>query len=277
MFLQESLTAAVARLPEARDLKPLAGIILGTGLGGLSQRISGGGRRSSGELPGFAKSTVESHSGEIVWGRLGGVPVVAMSGRFHFYEGHSLAEIVMPVRLMKLLGVKLLVVSNAAGGLNPQYRKGDIVLIEDHINLMGANPLTGANEDWLGPKFPDMIEPYSHRVLDTAEACALKKGRRAPRGVYVAVAGPNLETRAEYRFLRLIGADLVGMSTVPEVIAAVHCGLDVLGVSCVTDMCLPDALHPANIQEIIATASAAEPLMCELVTDTLAATFQKSH
>jgi purine-nucleoside phosphorylase len=192
-----------------------------------------------------------------------------MEGRFHFYEGYTLDEITLPVRVMKAIGVELLVVSNAAGGLNPQHESGDIVLIEDHINLMGINPLIGPNNDSLGPRFPDMIEPYCLKTLSLAEQCALERGVKTHRGVYVGVTGPNLETRAEYRFLRTIGADVVGMSTVPEVIVAVHAGLKVLGLSCVTDLCLPDALQPVNIDEIIATAAKAEPKMCQIVMDVL--------
>jgi purine-nucleoside phosphorylase len=196
--------------------------------------------------------------------------VVAMEGRFHMYEGYPLDQITLPVRVMKALGAGLLVVSNACGGMNPYYRSGDIMLIDDHINLMGNNPLIGINDDRLGPRFPDMCEPYSHLLIERALEVARKENIVAHRGVFAAVAGPNLETRAEYRFLRMIGADVVGMSTVPEVIVAVHAGLAVVGFSIVTDMCLPDALEPADVPTIIATAAAAEPKLTKLVLGVLA-------
>jgi purine-nucleoside phosphorylase len=193
-----------------------------------------------------------------------------MEGRFHAYEGYSHQQITFPVRVMRALGADLLVVSNACGGMNPQYARGDIMVIEDHINLMGGNPLVGVNDDQLGPRFPDMCRPYDPELIDLALAIARREDFRAQRGVYVAVTGPNLETRAEYRFLRLIGADVVGMSTVPEVIVAVHAGMRVLGLSIVTDMCLPDALHPVDIAEILATAAAAEPNLRKIVLGVLA-------
>ncbi|MBF0199005.1 MAG: purine-nucleoside phosphorylase [Planctomycetes bacterium] len=256
-------------LKDAAAFSPDTGIILGTGLGGLADKIQDAKSISYDELPGFPHSTVQSHAGRLTWGTLGTAKVIAMEGRFHYYEGYSLDEITLPIRVMKELGIKKLIVSNAAGGMNPMYENGDIVLIEDHINLMGINPLIGPNDDKLGPRFPDMIEPYSYKLIRKAEAVALKSGIKTHRGVYVGVSGPNLETRAEYRFLRTIGADLVGMSTIPEVITAVHAGLEVLGVSCVTDMCLPDALKPANIDEIIATAEKTEPQMCHIVSQIL--------
>jgi purine-nucleoside phosphorylase len=195
---------------------------------------------------------------------------MAMEGRFHMYEGYPLDQITLPVRVMKALGAKLLVVSNACGGMNPYYRAGDIMLIDDHINLLGANPLIGINDDRLGPRFPDMCEPYCHKLIDRALEIARRENIVVHRGVFVAVPGPNLETRAEYRFLRMIGADVVGMSTVPEVIVAVHAGLKVVGFSIVTDMCLPDALEPANVAKIIANANAAEPNLTKLVLGVLA-------
>jgi purine-nucleoside phosphorylase len=193
-----------------------------------------------------------------------------MEGRFHMYEGYPLDQITLPVRVMKALGAKLLVVSNACGGMNPYYQCGDIMLIDDHINLLGANPLIGINDDRLGPRFPDMCEPYSRELIQRALSIARRENIVAHRGVFVAVPGPNLETRAEYRFLRLIGADVVGMSTVPEVIVAVHSGLKVVGFSIITDMCLPDALEPADVAKIIATANAAEPKLTKLVLGVLA-------
>ncbi|HJQ79148.1 MAG TPA: purine-nucleoside phosphorylase, partial [Lacipirellulaceae bacterium] len=195
--------------------------------------------------------------------------IVAMEGRFHQYEGYSLKQITLPVRVMKHLGAKLLIVSQAVGGMNPYYRSGDVMIIDDHINLMGDNPLVGINDDRLGPRFPDMSRPYDPQLIDKAMEIARQENFTAHRGVTVAVTGPNLETRAEYRFLRMIGADVVGMSTVPEAIVAVHCGLRTFGLSVVTDMCLPDALQPANIEHIIATANAAEPKLRALVCGVL--------
>ena len=268
--LYDKVQDAVAFIKRAWQGAPHAGIILGTGLGSLVQHIQEEASLEYGEIPHFPKSTAISHRGRLVCGKLAGLPVMAMEGRFHMYEGYPLDLITLPVRVMRALGAKLLVVSNACGGMNPYYKSGDIMLIEDHINLMGANPLIGINDDRLGPRFPDMCEPYSHERIERALAVARRENIVAHKGVFVAVAGPNLETRAEYRFLRLIGADVVGMSTVPEVLVAVHCGLAVVGFSIVTDMCLPDALEPADVAKIIATANAAEPNLTKLVLGVLA-------
>src|SRR5262245_54025814 len=257
--LYDKIQTSVAAIRQKWDRTPKAGIILGTGLGGLVQRMEREAEIEYGDVPHFLKSTATSHRGRLVCGTLEGVPVVAMEGRFHMYEGYPLKEITFPVRVMKALGASLLVVSNACGGMNPNYRCGDIMVIEDHINLMGDNPLIGVNDDRLGPRFPDMSEPYDRQLVEQALAIARHEAIVAHKGVFAAVAGPNLETRAEYRFLRTIGADVVGMSTVPEVLVAVHCGLRVVGFSIVTDMCLPDCLRPANVAEIIAVANAAEP------------------
>jgi purine-nucleoside phosphorylase len=260
-----------ARFVQARwSLRPHAGIILGTGLGGLAQRIAAAVTIPYEEIPHFARSTAIGHAGQLVCGTIGGLPVVAMEGRFHIYEGYTYQQVTFPVRVMRALGAELLIVSNAAGGLNPHYARGDIVVITDHINLMNGNPLIGPNDDRLGPRFPDMIEPYDRRLIDRALEIARQENFVAHKGVYIAVTGPNLETRAEYRFMRLIGADVVGMSTVPEVIVAVHGGMRVLGLSVVTDMCLPDALEPINLQEILATAAAAEPKLLKIVLGILA-------
>jgi purine-nucleoside phosphorylase len=237
---------------------PRVGIVLGTGLGALAQEIEAEAILPYPEIPHFPRSTVESHKGQLVCGTLAGHSVVAMEGRFHLYEGYTAAQVTFPIRVMKELGCRYLIVSNACGGLNPLYRKGDLMVIEDHINLLGHNPLIGPNDERLGPRFPDMIEPYDRALQALAMQAALEENIPAQRGVYVAVTGPNLETRAEYRFLRTIGADVVGMSTIPEVIVAVHCGLRTLGFSIVTDMCLPDALKPVSIEEIIAVANEAE-------------------
>ena len=268
--LYEKVQEAATTIRSTWKRTPHAGIILGTGLGNLVQQIQVEASLEYEEIPHFLRSTATSHRGRLVCGTLGGLPVMAMEGRFHMYEGYSLQQITLPVRVMRALGAKLLVVSNACGGMNPYYRGGDIMLIEDHINLMGANPLIGINDDRLGPRFPDMCEPYDHGLIDRALEVARRENIIAHKGVFVAVAGPNLETRAEYRFLRLIGADVVGMSTVPEVLVAVHCGLKVVGFSIVTDMCLPDALEPADVPKIIATANAAEPKLTRLVLGVLA-------
>ena len=261
---------AVAVIRQRWAGRPHAGIILGTGLGGLVDEIEVEASLDYAEIPHFLRSTAASHRGRLVCGRLRGLPVVAMEGRFHMYEGYSLKQVTLPVRVMKALGAELLVVSNACGGMNPNYRAGDIMVIEDHINLMGDNPLIGINDDRLGPRFPDMSEPYERTLIARALRVARREDIVAHQGVFVAVAGPNLETRAEYRFLRMIGADVVGMSTVPEVIVAVHCGLRVVGFSIVTDMCLPDALEAANLQKIIAVANEAEPKLRKLVGGVLA-------
>lgn len=247
-----------------------AGVILGTGLGGLVEEIEIEASFDYEQIPHFPKSTATSHRGRLVCGKLAGLPIVAMEGRLHAYEGYSLKQITLPVRVMRALGADLLVVSNACGGMNPYFRLGDIMVIEDHINLMGDNPLIGINDDRLGPRFPDMCEPYDRKLIDQALAIARREDFSAHKGVFVAVTGPNLETRAEYRFLRTIGADAVGMSTVPEVIVAVHAGMRVLGLSIITDMCFPDALEPADIGKIIATANGAEPKLRKLVAGILA-------
>jgi len=267
--LYEKVEAAAAFIKQAWKGTPHAGIILGTGLGSLVKQIKEEASFEYEAIPHFPKSTATSHRGRLVCGQLGGLSVLAMEGRFHMYEGYPLDQITLPVRVMKALGAKLLVVSNACGGMNPYYRAGDIMLIDDHINLLGDNPLIGINDDRLGPRFPDMCEPYCHQLIDRALEVARRENIVAHRGVFVAVPGPNLETRAEYRFLRMIGADVVGMSTVPEVIVAVHAGLKVVGFSIVTDMCLPDALEPADVAKIIATANAAEPNLTKLVLGVL--------
>jgi purine-nucleoside phosphorylase len=244
---------------------PEIGIVLGTGLGGLADRLELEVSFGYEELPGFAVPTVEMHKGRLLLGKLADRRVVVMQGRFHRYEGYSLEQVTFPIRVMRALGVQTLVVSNVSGGMNPLWSPGELVLISDHINLLGDNPLIGRNWHELGPRFPDMSEPYDGELQRIALETALEKGIRLNRGVYVAVAGPNLETRAEYRMLRSMGADIVGMSTVPEVIVAVHGGMRVLGLSIITDSCLPDALQPANIQQILAVAGAAEPRLTELV------------
>ena len=247
------------------------GIVLGTGLGSVAGQIRAEATIDYASLPHFPRSTSPGHAGQFVCGRLEGVPVVAMEGRFHAYEGYSHWQLTFPVRVMRALGADLLIVSNACGGMNPQYAQGDIMVIEDHINLMNGNPLIGVNDDRLGPRFPDMSAPYDRRLIDRALEIARRENFVAHKGVYVAVTGPNLETRAEYRFLRMIGADVVGMSTVPEVLVAVHAGMRVLGLSIVTDLCLPDCLKPGVLEEILATAAAAEPKLRQIVLGIVAA------
>jgi purine-nucleoside phosphorylase len=251
------------------DAVPDVALILGTGLGGLAERIELEVEIPYADLPGFAVPTVESHRGRLLIGTLGGRRVVAMQGRFHLYEGYDAAQVAYPVRVMRGLGASTLVVSNVSGGMNPLWGPGDLVLITDHINLLGVNPLTGPNWDELGPRFPDMSAVYDPELQELALRMAMRQGVRLNRGVYVAVPGPNLETRAEYRMLRAMGADVVGMSTVPEVIVAVHGGMRVLGISIITDQCLPDALEPASLEKILAAAAGAEPKLTALVEGVL--------
>lgn len=245
------------------------GIILGTGLGGLVKEIEVEHEFDYADLPHFPLSTVESHHGKLIFGKIADRKVVAMQGRFHYYEGYTMQQITYPVRVMKFLGVKTLLVSNACGGMNPLFRRGDIMLMTDHINLLGDNPLIGKNEDSLGPRFPDMSEPYSMELIAMAEQVALENKVKVQKGVYVAVPGPNLETKAEYRFLRQIGADVVGMSTIPENIVANHMGMRVLGFSIITDECFPDSLKPALLSEILEAAMAAEPKMTLIMKEVI--------
>jgi purine-nucleoside phosphorylase len=264
--IQEAAAAVRAKWPTT----PAAGIVLGTGLGGLAAEIAGPTVIPYEAIPHFPRSTAPTHKGQLVCGTLAGKPVVAMEGRFHFYEGYTLQQVTFPVRVMKALGANVLVVSNACGGMNPQWDKGDLMLIEDHINLLGDNPLIGPNDDRLGERFPDMCHAYDRDLLKLARRVALDQKIPCQQGVFVAVSGPNLETAAEYRFLRAIGADVVGMSTVPEVIVAVHGRMRVLGISVITDLCLPDALEPANLPDIVKTANAAEPKFRALVRGVVA-------
>ena len=263
--LRQQIQEATDVLRQKNRLEPEIGVILGTGLGGLADEIEKEIVIPYTEIPHFPVSTVESHAGRLIFGRLGGKRVMAMQGRFHFYEGYSMKQITFPVRVMKALGCHTLVVSNACGGLNPLFAPGDLMIITDHINLLGDNPLIGPNDETLGPRFPDMSEPYTKSLIALAEQVALEEKMRVQKGVYVALTGPNLETRAEYRFLRQIGADVVGMSTVPEVIVAVHSSIRVLGISVVTDSCLPDALEPVDIAKILKIAGEAEPKLTRLM------------
>ena len=264
--LKDAINQAVELIRVKTKFVPQIGIILGTGLGSLAEGIRSEAKISYKEIPFFPVSTVESHAGWLIFGELSGKKVVAMQGRFHYYEGYDMKQITFPVRVMKALGAKILVVSNACGGLNPLFEAGGIMVITDHINLLGSNPLFGPNDDSLGPRFPDMYACYDPELISLAEKVALDLGIKLQKGVYVAVAGPNLETAAEYRFLRIIGADVVGMSTVPEVIVARHQDMKVLGFSLITDMGLPDALKPCNLAEILKTAAKAEPLLKKIMT-----------
>jgi purine-nucleoside phosphorylase len=263
--LAAQIAEAAATIRAGWDVVPRAGLILGTGLGDLASHIEVHATWDYAEIPHFAVSTATSHRGRLIAGLLAGTPVLAMEGRVHAYEGYPLSQITLPVRVMKALGAELLIATNAGGGLNPQFATGDIMVIEDHINLMGVNPLIGVNDDRLGPRFPDMSCPYDPQLITRGLELARQADIVAHRGVFVAVLGPNLETRAEYRFLRLIGADIVGMSTVPEVIVAVHAGLRVMAFSIVTDMCLPDALHAVDVAQIVAVAKKAEPKLRTLI------------
>jgi purine-nucleoside phosphorylase len=257
-------SAAVIR-KAAPKFKPRVGIIFGTGLSSLRKDFSAAVTLPYAKIPHFVRSTVESHPGELVLGKLEGVPVMAMRGRFHAYEGWSFEEITYPVRVMRELGCEILIVSNACGLMNPAWKIAEVMLMTDHINLMGGNPLLGPNNEALGPRFPDMSAPYDPELIELASSVALAEGLRLEKGVYVAVLGPNLETRAEYRMLRSLGADVVGMSTVPEVIVARHCGLRVLGFSVMTDACFPDALKATALEEILARAAEAEPKLNRIV------------
>lgn len=263
--LKSKIDEAASAIKERLGCKPEVGIILGTGLGDLARKLGDPKEINYGEIPHFPRSTVKGHAGQFISGTLSGKEVVAMEGRFHFYEGYSLEQVTFPVRVMKALGIKYLIVTCACGGMNPMHEKGDILIIDDHINLLG-NPLIGPNDESLGPRFPDMYCPYDPNMVKSAEEVAMENGIRVHKGVYVAVTGPCLETRAEYRFLRGIGADAVGMSTVPEVIVGVHAGLKIMGLGVLTDMCLPDALEPVNIDEIIAVANESGPKLEKLVS-----------
>lgn len=265
----DAVEEAAAVVRARFDVRPDAAIILGTGLGRLAGEIEVDVVIDYADIPGFPAPTVESHAGRLLCGTLGGKSVVAMQGRFHRYEGYTLQQVTFPVRVLRALGADTLIVSNACGGLNPLWSAGDLMLISDHINLLGDNPLVGPNDDRLGPRFPDLSAPYDSSLRALARAVAADSKIPLREGVYVAVMGPNLETRAEYRFLRAIGADVVGMSTVPEVLVAIHAGMRVLGLSIVTDMCLPDALEPATIDRIIAVANRAEPLLADVVRGVL--------
>jgi purine-nucleoside phosphorylase len=267
--LPRRIEAARAFVASRTKVRPEAAIILGSGLGRFAESMRDADVIPYEEIPGFPTTSVESHAGDLVLGMLGGKPTAVLNGRVHYYEGYGMAQVAFPVRVARALGAHTLIATNAAGGMNPLYQPADIVAIVDHINLMGDNPLIGPNHDELGPRFPDMSEPYDRSLLALAKETALAEGIALREGVLVGVAGPNLETRAEYRFLRWAGADLVSMSLIPETIAAVHGGMRVLAFAVVTDLCLPDALEPAEIGKILAHAAKAEPVLTRLVTRVL--------
>ncbi|PKD42671.1 purine-nucleoside phosphorylase [Rhodohalobacter barkolensis] len=260
---------ALEHIQSITDMRPEYMLILGTGLGQLADEMDIKTEIPYNEIPHFPVSTVESHAGKLLFGNLGGKDVVAMQGRFHFYEGYTMQQIVFPIRVLKANGANTLFVSNASGGMNPNFKRGDIMLINDHINLLGDNPLIGPNDDELGLRFPDMSEPYTERLIDIAHTVALEENIFMHQGVYAAMSGPMLETKSEYRFLRLIGADVIGMSTIPEVIAAVHMGMEVLGISVITDECFPDSLQPVVMEDILEAAGMAEPKMTKVMIGVL--------
>jgi len=261
---------AVRAVRARTTLEPDVAVILGTGLGALAEEIRAEATIPYADIPGFVVPTVESHTGRLLVGTLAGRPVAAMQGRFHRYEGYALRDVTFPVRVLRALGARTLVVSNVSGGMHPLWAAGDLVLLADHINLLADNPLIGSNDDRDGPRFPDLTDAYDPALRALARAVALEQQITLREGVYVAVPGPNLETRAEYRMLRAFGADIVGMSTVPEVIVARHQAMRVLGLSIITDLCLPDALEPASVERILAVARAAEPRLATLVRGVVA-------
>lgn len=263
--LYERIQESAAYIKEQTEIVPEVAVILGTGLGSFVDMIDVDAIIPYSEIPHFPKATVASHAGKLSIGKLGDKTVAIMQGRFHYYEGYSLVDVTYPVRVLKELGVKVLVITNAAGGMNAKYEKGEIVFIQDHINIAQANPLIGINDERLGTRFPDMSEPYDESLIEIAEEAAKEEGIQTKRGTYIWVTGPCLETKAEYTFMHNIGADVVGMSTVPEVIVGVQCGLKMLGISCITDLCIPESLKPVNIEEIIKTAEEAGPKVDHVV------------
>jgi purine-nucleoside phosphorylase len=266
-----TIQEAISFIRQQTDFVPEVGIILGTGLGGLINEIQITHQIDYGKIPHFPVSTVESHQGKLIFGIMGNKQVVAMQGRFHFYEGYSMQQVTFPVRVMKYLGIKQLFVSNAAGGLNPTYEKSDLMIITDHINLLPANPLTGQHDEQLGARFPDLLDAYEPALVKKAVAIAHEHKMRYHRGVYVSVAGPNLETAAEYKFLRIIGGDAVGMSTVPEVIVARQMGIPVFAVSVITDLCYEGALQHVTLDDVIQAAQKAEPKLTKLMKELIIA------
>ncbi|MDP4956127.1 MAG: purine-nucleoside phosphorylase [Algoriphagus sp.] len=269
MDYKEQVELATAYIQGIHSDQVAIGIILGTGLGNLASQIEVDLEIPYQEIPHFPLSTVESHSGTLLFGRLGGKKVVAMKGRFHYYEGYSMKEVTFPIRVMRLLGVQTLFVSNASGGLNPNQEVGEVMVIADHINLFPENPLRGKNYEAWGPRFPDMSVPYSPRLIDLALRIAHDKGLKLHTGVYCGVEGPNLETPAEYNYLRTIGGDAVGMSTVPEVLVACHAGMEVFGISAITDLGVAGKIHQVTLDDVLAAAAKAEPIMSQILAELL--------
>jgi purine-nucleoside phosphorylase len=267
----EKINEAVAYIKSKCAVKPQVGVILGTGLGGLVEQVAIACEISYDDIPHFPVSTVESHHGRLLFGKLEGKTVVVMQGRFHYYEGYTMQQVTFPVRVMKLLGIKQLLVSNAAGGLNPSFRISDLMIISDHINLFPENPLTGANFDQLGPRFPDMSEPYDRALIEKGVEISTELSAYVHQGVYAAVSGPNLETPAEYKYLQIIGADAIGMSTIPEVIVARQMDIPVFATSVITDLCFPGAIEKVSVEKIIAAANKAEPSLTKLFSKLIAA------
>jgi len=265
----DQLIYCIEYIKKKTSFVPEVGIILGTGLGMLADKIDIYITFDYQDLPHFEISTVETHQGKLIFGTLAGKNVVAMQGRFHFYEGYNMQQVTFPVRVMKMLGIKKLFVSNISGGLNPEYNLADIVIIEDHINLQTQNPLTGKNLDELGPRFPDMMEPYNIKMVEQGYDIGMEAGFDMHKGIYVSVPGPNLETKAEYKFLRMIGADCVGMSTVPEVIVAAHMGLPVFAASIISDLCYEPKLKKANIKDLLEAAALGEPKLSYIIEQML--------
>lgn len=265
MVLLAKIQEAVSLIQSKTTHQPKVGLILGSGLGDLANEIEQAEVVSYGDVPHFPISTVEGHKGQLVFGTLQGVSVVAMQGRFHYYEGYSQQEVVFPVYVMKALGVQTLIATNAAGGMNSHFAAGDLMLITDHLNMTGSNPLIGANEAKLGPRFPDMSEAYSKELIAVAQRVADSQGIKVQKGVYAGITGPTYMTPAELIMLRTLGGDAVGMSTVPEVIAARHGGLSVLGISCITDMAIGEELEPLTHEQVVEVANRTKPKFMELV------------
>ena len=263
----ENIRAAADYIKSRGVTEATIGIVLGTGLGNLALQLDAEEIFDYADIPNFPVSTVESHSGKLIYGNLNGKKVLAMQGRFHYYEGYSVREITYPIRVMNLLGIEILLISNAAGTVNPNFKKGELMLIDDHINMLPDNPLRGKNFDELGPRFPDMSQPYNKEINALLKVIAKEKGITLHEGVYTPVAGPNLETRAEYRYLRTIGTDAVGMSTVPEVVVANHMSMPCVAISVLTDECNPDNLHPVSIVEILEIAGRAEKDLTKLYVE----------
>jgi purine-nucleoside phosphorylase len=275
-FKGEDSVDYISMVNEARDFikgkierTPDVAVILGSGLGSLVEHIENKIAIKYSNIPHFPQSTVEGHAGEFVIGNIGPKYVIAMNGRFHYYEGYKMEQVTFPIRVIRALGIEKLIITNAAGGMNPSFEAGDLMLITDHINMLSANPLIGKNHDEFGPRFPDMSQPYNRELIKLAEEIAAKLGIKVQKGVYVAVTGPNYETPAELKMLRIIGGDAVGMSTVPEVIVANHSGMKVLGISCITDMAIPDNLEPLDHEKVMATANKAKHNFVKLVKETI--------